>query len=241
MTKSIAMTDEVCKSVDLGVEVCKSVDIGDEVCSVLDENPCIRMNMSKGLINTRALARYIIRVRKLDSTIDAVISTIRRYELESHEALFEKAYEFISRAITISTKSPLADIALIKDTEIQGLLPELFSLIHYTQGDVLRIIQADEAIKVLVDEKNVEKVKNLFPKDKITKINENLGEVNIHMPEGGEEVLGILVVALNELAINGINVQGTMTCYPEVLWFVKDKDLLKAYNVLYRLMHPKDK
>jgi len=216
-----------------------SKDITNIVSKVLDRNPAVRMNMSKGLINIRALARFIIKDKKLDSTLDAVISTIRRYKLESQEKLFEKAYEIITKTIATSTKSPLANISLIKDTEVQGLLPELFSIINYDQGDVLRIIQADESIKILVDEKNLKKVKELFPENKIIRIVENLGEINAHMNPEGEHILGVLAVTLNELAINGINVQGTMTCYPEILWFVEEKDLLKSYNVLYRLWNPK--
>ena len=218
-----------------------SKNIIDEVNEVLNRNPCIRMNMGKGLINIRALARYIIKERKLETTLDAVISAIRRYEMKSEEKLFENAYDIITKTIAISTKTPLASISLIKDTEVQGLLPKLFSIIHYNQGDVLRIIQADESIKIIVDEKNLENAKNLFPEGKINRIKRNLGEINAHMHPDGEHVLGIVAITLNELAINGINVQETMSCVPEVVCFVEEKDILKAYNVLHNLWNPHTK
>ena len=49
---------------------------------------------------------------------------------------------------------------------------------------------------------------------------------------------GILAVLANELAINSVNILEVMTCLPEMLLFVKEEDILKAYQVLYQLCHP---
>ncbi len=136
------------------------------VWEALDDSPCVRTDMSRGLINTRTLARYIIRERKIDASLDAVISAIRRYELGRCDRIFEDAHRMMTQIIAISTKSPLADISLIKDIEIQKLLPQLFSVIRYNQGAVLRVIQTDESIKILLDEKNLEEVKSFFRKVK---------------------------------------------------------------------------
>lgn len=209
-------------------------NIMHEVWKILDISPSIRREMSRGLINHSALARYIIEEKKVNANLDAVISAIRRYEIEHYDELYDTANKIISQS-AISTKSRLANIAIIKDTETQKLLPELFSIINYNRGDVLRIIQADESIKILVNEKNLEKVKQLFSKDKVIKIDENLAEINMHLHPEAVNTPGILAVASNELTMNGINVMETMSCVPELLWFVKEKDILKAYNVLYQL------
>jgi len=93
------------------------------------------------------LTKSIIKERKIDASLDAVISAIRRYEPDCYDKIFENARKVICRTTALSTRSPLANIALTKDAEVQKLLPKLFSMIHYKQGDVLRIIHADEAIK----------------------------------------------------------------------------------------------
>jgi hypothetical protein len=41
--------------------------------------------------------------------------------------------------------------------------------------------------------------------------------------------------------VNGINVMESMSCVPEMLWFVKEKDVLKAYNVMFQLCGPDEK
>ena len=46
---------------------------------------------------------------------------------------------------------------------------------------------------------------------------------------------GVIAITSNELVINGINILEAMSCISELLWFVEEKDLLRAYNILNRL------
>jgi len=210
-------------------------NIVKKVWKTIDNSPCIQRNMYRGLINSRALAKYIIKEKKIDATIDAVISAIRRYELNQYEELFTTAQNMIIQTVNLSTRSQLAGISLIKDTDTQKILPKLFNIIQYVRGDVLRIIQANESIKILIDEKNMENVLDLFSKDKIVTIDKELAEINMHIHPKMQITLGVLATITNELTINGINIVDAITCSPEMLWFVKEEDLLKAYNVLYQL------
>jgi aspartokinase len=209
-------------------------NIVHKVWKVLDENPCIRRVMSQRLINTTALAKFIINEKKVEGTLDAVSSAIRRYKFDRYDDIFTTASNIVSFG-EITTRSKLANVAVIKDAEIQQLLPKLFSLIHYNRGDVLRIIQADEAIKILVNEKNLEKIKKLLPNDKIIKIDKNLAEINMHLHPEAVNTPGIIAIISNELAMNDVNVMEVMSCVPEMLWFVKEKDVLKAHNIVYQL------
>ena len=215
-------------------------NIVHNVWKMLDSSPSIRRCVSQGLINTTALARYIIEEKKVNATLDAVSSAIRRYQFDSYDDLFSTANNIVSLG-SISTKSKLANISFIKDSEVEEILPKLFSVIQFHRGDVLRIIQADEAIKILVNEKNLDTVENLFPKKKIIKIDRNLAELNMHLHPEAVNTPGIISVISNELAINGVNVMEMMSCVPEMLWFVNEKDVLKAYNVLYQLYQPTKK
>jgi len=216
-------------------------NIVHEVWKFLDNNPAIRREIDKGLINTSALARYIIKDKKIDSTLDAVISAIRRYNFEKHGDVFDNAYRTLGQAINISTKSNLAEISLVKDDEVQQCLPELFSIIKYVQGDVLRVTQANESIRLLIDEKNIDKVTELFPKNKIIIKEKGLAEINIFIHPKMQTTPGILAVIANELAINRINIVEFMTCPPEMICVVKKDDILKASSVLYKLCDSKKK
>ena len=210
-------------------------NIVHEVWKILDNSPSIRRNMSRGLINSSALARYLIKEKKVDATLDAIIGAIRRYELDQHDEIFTKAYRLLGQTINISTKSNLAEIALIKDDEVQRILPKLFSIIQYVRGDVLRVMQANESIRLLIDEKNMENVIALFPKEKIITKEKNLAEINIYIHPQMQSTPGILAMMANELAIHTINIVEVMTCPPEMLFFVKNEDFQKASNVIHQL------
>jgi len=207
------------------------------VWKILDNSPCIRRVMNRDLVNTTALAKHLISEHKINATLDAVSSAIRRYKSDPYNDIYNRANNVISLG-GISTKSKLANISLIKDTEVEEILPKLFSVIQFHRGDVLRIIQADEAIKILVNEKNLDTVKKLFPEKKVIKIDRNLAEINMHLHPEAVKTPGIIAVISNELAINGVNVMETMSCVPEMLFFVEEKDILKAYNVFYQLCPP---
>jgi len=214
-------------------------NIVHKVWKILDENPSIRREMSRGLINASALARYMIKEKKIDASLDAVIGAIRRYELDRHDDIFNTAYKLLGQTVNISTKSNLAEISLIKDSEVQQILPKLFGIIQYIRGDVLRVTQANESIRILIDEKNMDNVISLFPKDKIITEETDLAEINIYIHPKMQTTPGILAVIASELATNEINIVEVMTCPPEMIWVVKKEELVKASDVLFQLCQPK--
>ena len=201
---------------------------------LLDHDVSIRRDLGRNLINKRALAKYIQKQLHTNVSVDAIISAIRRYETEHGEdSRFAKAGSLIKNA-KISTKTGIAIIALLKEPPVQELLPKLFSVIHYARGDVLRIIQAEETIKVIVDEKNIPKVVEIFRK--VLKIEQNLAELNMKLEPISAKVPGILAILDTELANNDITIIETASCVPELLWFIDQKDLLKAHQTFLELI-----
>lgn len=214
-------------------------NIVQTVWKIIDEDPSIKRELSRHLLNTSALARYIIKEKKVDSTLDAVISAIRRYQVDKFTDIFSPAAKLLGQTINISTKSNLAEIALLKDADVQRILPRVFDVISYIRGDVLRIMQANESIRLLIDEKNMERVFNLFPKNKIIAKEKNLAEITIYIHPQMQKTPGILSILANELALHNINIVEVMTCPPEMLFIVHQKDFQNTSNVIHNLCHVK--
>ena len=210
-------------------------NIVQQVWRILDNSPSIRRDMGLGLINTSALARYLIKEKKVEGSLDAIIGAIRRYDHGKHEKIFSTAHELMGQTINIFTRRKVAEICLKKDDEVQQILPKLFDIIKYIQGDILRIMQANESIRLLIDEKNLENVKKIFPKDKVISTEKNLAEIDIYIHPDMQATPGILAVIANELAINAINIIEVMTCPQEMLFIVKGEDLLRSHDVLCKL------
>jgi aspartokinase len=213
----------------------KEDSLTKNVWKILDRKPSITRNINDGIISFSLLARYLIKEENLDATLDSVISAIRRYKLDNYNTIFEKAFKTIKKTTQISTRSPLVNISVMKDTEVQNIISTLFSIIHYNSGDVLRIIQGEGSIKIIVDEKNLKKTMDLFSEKQILRVDKELGEITVHMHADGKYTPGVLALQSYELALNGINLLEAMSCWPEWIWFVHERDLQKAYNILYTL------
>jgi len=207
------------------------------------QNQHIQLDLQRELINVRALARHIgkqLAERGVYSTEDAIISAIRRYPKNSaFKNRFEHARAIVSHS-AISTRSHFVNIALIKGREAQEAILKLFSIINFERGEALRIVQGEESIKIIIDEKNLEKSLKVIPKKIIIKMQENLAEINIHLHDEAVKTPGIILVLTTELMLNNINMYEIMSCVPEMLLFVEEKDLLKAYQVLFELVHQKN-
>jgi aspartokinase len=214
-------------------------NITHDVWMILDKEPSIKRELQRGLINTSALARYIIKTKNIKGTLDAVINAIRRYPQDQFDDIFSKAFKTLSQAINISTKNNLAEISLIKDTDVQKALADVFKIISYIQGDTLRIMQANNSVRILIDEKNMANVLSLLPKNKIIAKETNLAEINIYIHPLMQKTPGILAILANELAINGINIVEVMTCPPEMLFIFKKEEFQRASDVMNQLCQHK--
>ncbi|RMF07318.1 hypothetical protein D6764_00105 [Candidatus Woesearchaeota archaeon] len=216
-------------------------NLTQKVWRLIDADPSLRTDIARGVINSRALAKYILEQIEEPASLNAVISAVRRYRPE------ERAPNTISAAIktlkgtTISSKSGIAGILLEKDPDTERLLPKVFALVKISRSEVLRIVQANKAILIVIDEKNLDKVKKIFPPSKIKRVERGLAEINLELDEKSWETPGIVAAISAELAARGINLEEFMSCMPEILMLFKEQYLMKAHEVLYELVRKNGK
>lgn len=212
-------------------------NIRADVWKLIDSDPSIKLDLERKLINVRALARYC-RGRGINSTDDAVISAIRRYPMQNDAKKLNMALEVAGKS-TISTRSHIANIALKKGTEVKEMLPKLFPCVDYERSETLHISQGEESVRVMVDEKNLSDTLALIPKKLILNVRSGLAVINLHLHPEAVKTPGIAFVVTGELFRNNINMYEIMSCVPELLIFVEEKDILKAYQILFELCHKK--
>jgi len=199
-----------------------------------------RRALEKEIVSLKNLALYLIKKNKLQTQVDAVISAIRRYKEEQPlEKKFENARKVIARSEDIKITSNIVEIALEKSKQTQELLQRVFPLIDYDKGEIALIMQGEQAIKLIINDKNKEKLLALFSKKVIRYTEENLAEINIQLAEEAVWTPGIITTLATELMIHDINIIETMSCVPEMLFFVKQRDVVKAYEILFNLCQKK--
>ena len=212
-------------------------NITAKVWKYISNDATIRRLLSRGLIKTRALAKQIIKDLELETSTETVVSAIRRYdEWETQvDDIYKKARDLLKRS-TFSTKSNVACVWLKKDSSTAAALPKIFSKIDFSKGEILRIIQGELSIKIIIDERNLEKVQELIPKSSVTRTLKNLVEIDIIFDDEGVKTPGLTSLVSTEIASHGINMEEIMTCVPELIILIKEKDFLKTNDILFKLI-----
>ena len=204
------------------------------VNTFLNQRPDIRLSMGNDLINKSALAKYIIKKKKLSSNMDAVVSAIRRYDLKSADDVYFNAKKILTEIADISTRTKMVIVTLGKEIEIMNLIPKLYALIDHEKGELLRVVHANQYLKIIINKNNLEKLKEIIPDEKINSI-VSLSEINIRFKRVADNIPGPISILINELAINKVSIIEMITCFPEVIIYTFEKDLITGFHALQQL------
>ena len=210
-------------------------NISDQIKTFLESDFIIRKCLFKNIISLRALSRHII--KKLDlkeKNLDAVISAIRRYKRIEKEESNDKLRRIFSE-IKVITRSNIVDIRVQKNKRSAENISKINSIVDIEKGEIIRFIQAEQSITIIIDEKNLDKFYSIFNKSDCISIDEKLVEINLQFTEEAQDIKGIVALVTSSLNAEGINVVEIMSSAPELLIIVKKEELLKTLNAVNTL------
>jgi len=197
-----------------------------------NKHPDIRGARNKRLINRRALAKFIIKNKKLETgNLDALLTALRRFPEEKPD---NSEFDF-DKDTKLSTKDKIAIVYLEKSPEVFKSIPKLGQLINFNKNDTLKIVLGNSSVKIFVDENNLEKVKGLFSNNDILKVYKDISELTVLVSEKARMTKGNLAYITSEIATNNLNIIELLTGRPELIFYFEGKDLLKAYETINRL------
>ncbi len=205
--------------------------INEKVKNYINHDASIKKDLKRGIINQRALARYIKEKKCPEASLDAVISAIRRYptsEIQKTENEFLKEFK-------LSMKNDIFDLSLSNNKNVHEKLGSLPELIDFSKGEILRIIVGVQSLKIIGDERNSNEIKNKFSNKNIINLRENLSEITLTFPEKAEEKTGIISTVTTELSLNNINLIEIMSSAPELILVINEKDSLETYRTLQNI------
>ncbi|MBI2541460.1 hypothetical protein HYV80_02010 [Candidatus Woesearchaeota archaeon] len=210
-------------------------NIAEHVKIFLDNDFIIRKCLFRNILSLRALSRYMIKSLDLqEKNLDAVMSAIRRYKKEQKAKTGTELKKLFS-GIAVKTRSNIVDICVKKSKKILEQLNRINSIVDVEKGEVIRIVQAEEGIRIIIDEKNMEKLFGCISKNDCTSIEKNLVEINLHFASEASKTKGIVSLISSSLSAEDINIAEIISCAPELLLFIKKDDLIKALNVISSL------
>ena len=207
-------------------------NITDRVKKYLDSDFVIRSCLFNNIISLRALSRHLIEKLDLkDNNMDAVISAVRRYKkTEKDES--DKNLRKIFLKIAVKTRSDIVDLRVSKNKRSVESISKLNSIVDIEKGEIIRVIQAEQSIAIIIDDKNMDKFYNIFNKNDVISIDKKLVEINLQFTEEAQDIKGIVALVASSLNSERINIVEIMSCAPELLVIVKKDDLLKALNII---------
>lgn len=207
-------------------------NINRKVADCLSRDIGIQKDMKRGLINTRALARYLIDKYSIQASMDAVISAIRRHDLADVSDKTTEEIKNYLQDLMVFTKSNMVCIAL-KDEGFKAIAEDFLGKNLLMKN--FRLVKAKNHIHLFVDKTDLDKKLELFPKDRIIKIEQDLAEIRLLVKEPEKEVKGVLARISNELSLNDIVLYDLVVAVPEFIFYLKEKDLLKAHECIMKI------
>ncbi len=198
---------------------------------LLSKQPEIEKAYVEGLINRRALARYLVKKGIVKSNqLEATIAMLRRFEFRK---IGKESLDLLKK-IKVSIKDRIAILDFEKDKELLHCLQQVLKHINYDQGDTLKIVVGSSSITLYIDDKKYHEVRDLVQAFPIKHKFVNISEVSVQFPKEAMYTKGVFSTITRELVMNDIIVTEMLTASSELLIYVKAEYVLKVYEILKR-------
>lgn len=210
-------------------------NIRESVWKFIDTDISLKKDLLRKIINTRSLAKYIITTQKLNASLDAVISAIRRYNSDIKKSDEKSSIHDVLKQARVAVRTKMSSLLLKRTDFVKTKLGRPDKLMDFQGHDVLRVLEGSQALTIVIDQKNLEKIKSLFPKELILEENKKVGMIEINYPRILKKTPGVFSVIYNELAENDISIIDALISSNEHILIIEEEKLLKAFELIQKL------
>ena len=214
--------------------------MGDEntrelVWRFIDTDISLKKDLSRKIINVRSLANHIIDSQKISASLDAVISAIRRYNLDTKKHEDAGSIHSVLKQARVAIRTKMSSLLLKRTDFVKTKLGRPDKLMDFQGHDIIRVLEGSQALTIVIDQKNLEKIKSTFPKDLILEENKKVGMVEINYPRILKKTPGVFSIIYNELAENDISIIDALISSNEHILIIEEEKLLKAFELIQKL------
>ncbi|HKI76723.1 MAG TPA: hypothetical protein VKA28_05960 [Candidatus Bathyarchaeia archaeon] len=208
-------------------------DIRRRIERVIEADPVIKKGLQRGIVNSRALARYIRDTEDVDSTPDAILGIIRRYPLSDGES---SDIRHIFKGCELSLRNKIGELEVRYHPDTMRLVTEFASNHRTARGENVKLVLGLRFIRIIAGQNALESFRKSLHPGEITAYSEDLTEITVHLPPAAHTTKGIVAKVTTELFLNDINLAGIVECAPELTLVVADKDASLALEALQRML-----
>jgi len=207
-----------------------------QVERIIESDPVIKKGLQRRIINSRALARYILKVDGVDSTQDGVLGIIRRYPLVEET---EPIHRQLFKDCEIVTRHGMANLAVENSPGIMRSIAEFAASIKTTRGENLRVSVGLTSIRVIAEQKTLEVFQQTLRPREIVSYTTDLAEISLLFApevEGSKGAKEIAAKITAQLLSHDIDLEGLFFSFPEDIVMISEGDAPQALQALQQLL-----
>ena len=203
----------------------------------LDSDLPAREMLSRGAVNLRALARWMIKENGWSASEEAVVAALRRYPARESASTLGPAREMM-RHIRIDTRSRMSALAVKSDAHAMAAIAEAARTLDAQAGQRLRVISGEHGLKVIVDGDRVEALVEVLGAARVIESKHNMTELVLQAPARARTMPGILALVTSALALRGISIEEVADGVRQTNLYVSERNAVAAYDALAALTRP---
>jgi hypothetical protein len=213
-------------------------EVRRQVERIIESDPTIRTGLQRGIINSRALSRYILENCAVDSTQDAVLGILRRYPLEG---VRDEDHRLALRDCNISMRGGMAYLTLEYTPDVMKRVAEFTSTIRANRGENFRVVVGSNSVRVMARQEALDNFAQSFRQKEVISYLDELAEICLLLPHGAERLGEIATAITAQLTLNGVGLFGILVAPPEDIIIVSESDASRSFESLQQLLKDETK
>jgi hypothetical protein len=187
-----------------------------QVERMIETDPVIKKGLQRGIINVRALARFILEIEGIDSTPDAILGIIRRYPVSDGKA---SGVDQVLGQCGLSLRNKIADIEVEHNQDTMNRILQFASTLKSSKPENIKlsmelvVVGGLWFIRLVSDQRAIEEFVKILQPEEIRRYSTDLAEVSLHLPPGCHDTRGMTAKLTTELLLNDIDLVGVTAFY----------------------------
>jgi len=198
----------------------------------IEARPALRSLLIQDIINYTSLARQMV-LELGTGNEDAIVVALRRYVQENGglAAPPDKAVKELLGKSNIFMKTGIACVTARHDWSVMSKLESVFGAMMASRV-LLQINLGTDGLTIITEQEACKDILEKLAKDEVIRVRQDLAEVAVSAPEDIADTPGVVAHLSSVLSQHGINVVEMVSCYTDVIFIVKDRDTVPAYETL---------
>jgi len=215
------------------------VTVSNLVQKIIDNKVLIQEAMSRDIISFAGLAKQL--QPEIEEEMDkpvkkhAIEMALRRYSEHLKEKHKKILFDYSSDIIM---KTQICDISVLRSPTLISKLKNLYDIINFEKGDSLNVIQGNNEVSIVTNERYKEKFLKVLDKEKILNIEENLISLTLTYSKDFLYTPGIIFNVTRNISWENINIFEIVSTNTELTIIIHKKDAMKGYKALEKLIQP---